>query len=624
MWPAEAFSSAGLFACIVGIPGVHFETLPAYNHAMDNQQIARILRETAQLLEIDGAIIGRYRSYEKAAELISSLPDSVEQLAREPEKLKELPGIGDRMVEHLAEILKTGDYALRKKLLKKYPATILDVLQLQSLGPKKAALLWKKFKAASVPDIEKLAKDGKLRDVEGFGEKSEQNILKAIETFNRSTGRFLLQTTELAAEALSAHIRKAGNAVERVTPAGSLRRGKETIGDLDLLVTLADGHTSQKEVDEIAEHILKFPGIRQTLAHGENKVSFTMDQDLQVDVRLLKKENFGAALLYFTGSKEHNVRLRGRANEMGWTLNEYEMATLKAGKHVAGRTEEEIYAKLKLDFVPPELRENTGEIEAAEAHKLPHLVKREDVQGDLQMHTTASDGRNSIEEMALAAKALGHTYIAITDHSKAVTVANGLNEERMVQHAKNLRAADKKSLGIRVFVGSEVDILKDGSLDYSDEILAQLDVVVCSVHSYMNLDSSAMTDRILAAIENPYTQIIAHPTGRLLLRREPFPYDMEKVLDACAKRGVAMECNSYPDRLDLRDFHLRMCKDRGVKVVISTDSHTTGNLAFIRYGVMTARRGWLSKADVLNTLGPEAFLQALRPKPGTAKARQAG
>lgn len=591
---------------------------------MDNHQIARILRDTAQLLEIDGAIIGRYRSYEKAAELIDGLPDSIEQLAKEPEKLKELPGIGDRMVEHLDEILKTGDYSLRKKLLKKYPATILDILQLQSLGPKKVAFLFKKFKAATVVDVERLAQEGKLRDVEGFGEKSEQNILKAVGAFKRSTGRFLLSTAELAAEALSVHVEKAGKAVESVTPAGSLRRGKDTVGDLDLLVTLADGYTAQKHVDALAEHILKFPDIDQTLAHGENKVSFTLRNGLQVDVRLLKKENFGAALLYFTGSKEHNVRLRGRANDLGWTLNEYQLATLKGEKHVAGRTEAEIYGKLKLDYIPPELRENTGEIEAAESHKLPALVELKDVQGDLQMHTTASDGKNSIEEMALAAKALGHTYIAITDHSKAVTVANGLDEKRMGAQIKKLQAADAQGLGIRIFTGSEVDILKDGALDYSDEILAQLDVVVCSVHSYMNLDSPAMTDRLLGAIENPYTQIIAHPTGRLLLRREAYPYDMEKVLDACAKHGVAMECNSYPDRLDLKDVYLRMCKDRGVKVVISTDSHVTTNLAFIKYGVMTARRGWLTKADVLNTLGPEQFLKALRPKPDAVKARHAG
>jgi len=608
---------------------------------MDNKQIARILRETASLLQIDGAIIGRYRSYEKAAELIDSLPESVEQLVKTPEKLTELPGIGDRMVEHLEEIVKTGDYALRKKLLKKYPETILQLLDLQSLGPKKVAFLWKEFKAGSVADVEKLAKEGKLRDLAGFGEKSEQNILKAVEVFKKSSGRFLISRGEAAALALMAHIQKAGKGVESVTPAGSLRRGKETVGDLDLLVTLASGHTKQKEVDAIAAHILKFPGIDQTLAHGENKVSFTLEDGLQVDVRLLEKENFGAALLYFTGSKEHNVALRGRANEMGLTLNEYELATLgkedeeKAGKgkpkstaknggatggrRVAGRTEEEIYAKLKMEFVPPELRENTGEIAVAEKYELPKLISLRDIKGDLQMHTTASDGKNSIEEMAAAARELGHEYIAITDHSKAVTVANGLDEKRMAAHIKKLRAADEKGLGIRVLTGSEVDILKDGSLDYSDEILEQLEVVVCSIHSYFNLERVAMTERMLAAIENPYCQIIGHPTGRVLLRRDPIDYDMEKVLDACAKHGVAMECNSYPDRLDLKDVYLRMCKERGVKVVISTDSHVAANLSFIRYGVVMARRGWLEKKDVINTLPTREFLEALREKPGARK-----
>jgi DNA polymerase (family 10) len=590
---------------------------------MDNKQIARILRETAQLLEIDGAIIGRYRSYEKAAELIDGLPESIAQLVTTPDKLEELPGIGERMVEHLQEIVKTGDYALRKKLLKKYPATILDLLELQSLGPKKVAFLWSHFKAGTVADVERVAKEGKLRDLPGFGEKTEQNILKAIEVFKKSSGRFHIDAAEAAAAEIISHIKKAGKAVEEVTPAGSLRRGKETVGDLDLLLTLGVGHTGQKQIDALAKHILEFPGIDQTLARGENKVSFTLQNGLQVDVRLLEKESFGAALLYFTGSKEHNVALRGRANDMGLTLNEYALATLKGEKPVAGRTEEEIYAKLKLDYIPPELRENTGEIAAAESHKLPHLIEWNDVKGDLQMHSTASDGKNSIEEMAEAARQLGHQYIAITDHSKAVTVANGLDEKRMATHIRKIREASAKGLGIRLLAGAEVDILKDGSLDYSDELLAQLDVVVCSIHSYFNLERAAMTDRMMAAIENPYTQIIGHPTGRLLLRRDPLDYDMEKILEACASHGVAMECNSYPDRLDLKDVYLRMCRDRGVKVVISTDSHNAGNLAFIRYGVTMARRGWLEKRDVINTLPTEEFLAALRAKPGVSKSKAA-
>ncbi len=590
---------------------------------MDNKTVARILRETAQLLEIDGAIIGRYRSYEKSAELIDGMHESIAQLAKDPDKLQELPGIGERMAEHIQEIIAKGDYSLRQKLLKKYPVTLLEILDLQSLGPKKVAFLWSNFKAATVADVEKLAREGKLRDVPGFGEKSEQNILKAVETHKRSTGRFRLDVAEAAAADIIAHIEKYPKAVGSVTPAGSLRRGKETVGDLDLLLTLADGYTSQKHIDALAEHILKYPRIDQVLAHGENKVSFTLDNSLQVDVRLLDKNSFGAALLYFTGSREHNVTLRGRANDMGYTLNEYALATLKAEKRVAGRTEEEIYSKLKLDFIPPELRENTGEIPAAENHKLPHLIELSDIKGDLQMHTTASDGKDSIEEMAEAARKLGHEYIAITDHSKSVTIANGLDEKRMAAHIKKLHAANAKGLGIRVLAGSEVDILKDGSLDYSDEILSQLDVVVCSIHSYMQLDRAAMTDRMLACIENPYTQIIGHPTGRRLLVRDSFEYDMEKVLDACAKHGVVMECNSHPERLDLCDVYLRMCKERGVKVVISTDSHNTLHLPYIRYGVTMARRGWLEKANVINTLGVDRFLAALRPKPGAAKKHAA-
>jgi DNA polymerase (family X) len=672
---------------------------------MDNKTIARILRETAQLLEIDGAIIGRYRSYEKAAELIEALPQPVDQLVLTPEKLLELPGIGQGMVEHLTEIVKTGDYGLRVKLLKKFPPTLLEVLKLQSLGPKKVAFLWKQFKCCTVADVERLAGEGKLRELAGFGEKSEQNILKAVQQFKKGSGRFLISAAEAAAEEIANHIRKAGKMVESVTPAGSLRRGRETVGDLDLLVTMAEdgsaekkkvagskgnaetatGKARQEVIDEAAQQILTYPRIDHVLAHGENKVSFMLSNGLQVDVRLLEKENFGAALMYFTGSKEHNVRLRGRANDMGWTLNEYELATLgseqeataapgrveiddtksksagakisvslgsplkagatkkgkgaeaaKAAKNngkgrqdtkapqaaepqaggvrVAGRSEEEIYAKLGLEYIPPELRENTGEIEAAEKHALPKLVKLHDIKGDLQMHTTASDGKNTIEEMAAAAKALGHEYIAITDHSKVVTVANGLDEKRMAQHIKNLRAANAKGLGIQVLAGAEVDILKDGRLDYSEEILSRLEVVVCSIHSYFNLERAEMTERMLAAIENPYTQIIGHPTGRILLRRDGLDYDVERILDACAKHGVAMECNSYPDRLDLKDVYLRMCKEKGVKVVISTDAHSTTHLPFIHYGVTMARRGWLEKKDVINTLPVKQFLGALRKR----------
>jgi len=590
---------------------------------MENREVAKILHETARLLEVDGAIIGRYRSYEKVAELIASIPDRIEDIAKDDEKLRELPGVGEGMAEHIREVLKTGDYSLRKKLLKKYPATILELLELQSLGPKKVAFLWSTFKVATVAEVAKLAADGKLRDLPGFGEKSEENILKAADAFKRMSGRFLLNATEDAAQKLCAYIVEAGTAVEAVTPAGSLRRGKETVGDLDLIVTMRPGQDKQRNIDAVAEHILKYAGIQQTLAHGENKVSVVLASGLQVDVRLLEKDSFGAAMLYFTGSKEHNVKLRGRANDMGWTLNEYAMTTLKGGRAVAGKTEEDIYAKLKLAYIEPELRENTGEIEAAEDGKLPTLVRLEDIRGDLQMHTTASDGRNTIEEMGEAAKKLGYQYIALTDHSKAVTVANGMDEKRTLEQIKKIRAAQERVPGIRLLAGIEVDILKLGKLDLDDEVLAQLDVVVASVHSYMNLDRVEMTERLLAAIENPYAQIIAHPTGRLLLRREAFEYDMENILDAAKTRGVAMECNAYPDRLDLKDVHLRMAKARGVKVVISTDSHTTSNLKFMKYGVTTARRGWIEKKDVINTLPLSEFLAALRPKSNAAQTKAA-
>ncbi len=587
---------------------------------MENREVARVLRETAQLLEIDGAIIGRYRSYEKAAELIASLAESIEVMARDPEKLEELPGIGERMAEHIREILSTGDYALRKKLLKKYPLTMLELLTLQSLGPKKALILWREFKCCTVEQLEELAREGKLRDLAGFGEKTEQNILKAIEVYKKISGRFLIPIAEHETAKLIAYIQRYGKPIASITPAGSLRRWKETIGDLDLLLTLAP-ETQPKELEAIKEHILGYGELEQVLARGENKVSFRVAKGLQVDVRLLQPENYGAALIYFTGSKEHNVSLRGRAIKMGYTLNEYAVATLKEERRAAGASEEEVYAKLKLDFIPPELRENCGEIEAAEQHRLPQLIEQSDLHGDLQMHTTASDGRHSIEEMARAARKMGYEYVAITDHSKAVTVANGMDEARTRGHMRKIRAA--KVDGIRVLAGIEVDILKDGQLDLADEVLAELDLVVASIHSFMNLDRAAITERMLAAIENPYVHIIGHPTGRILLRRDAMAYDMERILDAARRRGVAMECNAAPDRLDLKDAYLRMAKDRGVRVVISTDAHSIKHLELMRYGVQTARRGWIEKKDVLNALPLEQMLAALRPRPSGAASKKA-
>jgi len=586
---------------------------------MENREVALILRETAQLLEIDGAIIGRYRSYEKVADLLFSLHERIEDIAKDLKKLRELPGVGENMAEHICEILETGDYKLRQKLLKKYPPTLLELLAVQSLGPKKVAFLWSNFKCATVAGLEKLAREGKLRELPGFGEKSEQNILKATQMAKRSSGRFHLDAADQDAERLMEFIKQAGDCVESVAVAGSLRRRRETIGDLDLLVTMAPGKDKQKNIDSVAEHILKYPRNVQTLAHGENKVSMLLESGLQVDVRLLDKNSFGAALLYFTGSKEHNVALRGRANDMGYTLNEYALTSIKSGRSIASTTEEEIYAKLKLPYIEPELREMRGEVEAAEQGRLPTLVTLADIRGDVQMHSIASDGRNTVEEMGEAARTLGYEYIAITDHSKAVTVANGMDDKRTLENIRRIREAQERVPGIRLLAGIEVDILKNGRLDLDSEVLAQLDVVVASIHSYMSMERAEMTERLLAGIENPHAQIIAHPTGRLLLRRNPYAYDMEKILETAKKHGVAMETNAYPDRLDLNDVHLRMAKERGVKVVISTDSHAVSHLCFMKYGVATARRGWLEKKDVINTLPLNEFLAALRPKPAATE-----
>lgn len=586
---------------------------------MENREIARILRETAQLLELDGAMFNRYRAYERAAEVIDNLSDRIEDLAHDEKKLKEIPTIGDRMAEHIQEILKTGEYTTRTKLLKKFPVTMFDVIQLQSLGPKKAALIWSTFKAGTVEAVQKLAMEGKLRELPGFGEKSEQNILKAAEVFKRAAGRYRINVAQSAADRIIEHIQKLGAKIESATSAGSLRRGKETIGDLDFIVELPKKHPDDA-IETISEHILNYGPVEQTLARGGNKVSFRLSTGMQVDVRFMEHENLGAALLYFTGSKEHNVSLRIRALKMGYTLNEYALSTVKGEKRIAGTTEAEVYAKLGLDVIPPELRENTGEIEAAEEHKLPKLIELADMRGDLQMHTTASDGKNSIEQMGEAARALGYEYIAITDHSKAVTVANGMDDKRTLEQAAKIRDANSRVHGIRLLAGIEVDIKKNGTLDLENDTLAQLDVVVASVHSYMQMERDEMTERMLAAIENPNVHIVAHPTGRLLLKREAFDYDMEKILAACVKYNVAMECNAAPERLDLRDAHLKLARDRGVKIVISTDAHHTDHLKSMRYGVIQARRGWLEKKDVINTLPLNEFLATLRQRPGTIPA----
>jgi DNA polymerase (family X) len=577
---------------------------------MDNKAIAGILYETADLLEIDGQDSFRIRSYRNAAQAIEALPQQIADIIGEPKKILEIQGIGKGMLTNLQEMFKDGRLSVHADLLKKYRPSMLDLLKIQGLGPKTIALIWSAYQVCDVEGVEKLAREGKIRELPRMGEKQEQKLLKAIEDYRRIAGRFLLDVAEREAEKIQAHLHDFPG-VEKITPAGSLRRGRETVGDLDVLVTGA-ACCDDGEREKLIDHIIKLPGLMEIIARGDNKVSFRLRGGMQVDVRFLAPESFGAAMQYFTGSKAHNVALRQRALKMGFTLSEYSLARLDNQKVVAGKTEEDIYAQLKLDYIPPELRENQGEVDAAGAHQLPALISQADVQGDVHMHTVETDGRNTIEEMAEAAKARGYKYMAITDHSKNLAFANGLDDKRAVEHIKRIRAANNKVNGIKIFAGIEVDILADGALDLSDSVLEQMDLVIASVHSHFNQSSAEMTDRLLKAVENPNTSIIGHPTGRLLLRRDAYQFDLDSVLKAAAQRTVAMELNSYPDRLDLCDRHLRLAKQHGVKIVINTDSHHTSHLEKIRYGVLQARRAWLTKEDVLNTLPAQEFVKAMK------------
>src|SRR6059058_1339349 len=577
---------------------------------MDNKEIAGILYETADLLEIDGQDSFRIRSYRNAAQAIEALPQQISVIISEPKRVLEIPGIGKGMLLNLQEMLKEGRLALHAELLQKYRPSMLDLLKIQGLGPKTISLIWSAYQVCDVEGVEKLAREGKIRELPRMGEKHEQKLLKAIEDYRRIAGRFLLDAAEREAQKIVEHLRHFPG-VEKVTPAGSLRRGRETVGDLDVLVTgraCCDDAERQKLID----HIIKLPGLMEIIARGENKVSFRLRGGMQVDVRLLPPESFGAAMQYFTGSKAHNVALRQRALKMGYTLSEYSLARLDDQQVAAGKTEREIYAKLKLDYIPPELRENQGEIDAAEKHSLPALISAEDLQGDIHMHTVETDGRNTIEEMAEAARAHGYKYMAITDHSKNLAFANGLDDARAVEHIQRIRRTGEGIEGIRIFAGIEVDILGDGSLDLSDSVLEQMDLVIASVHSHFNQSAEEMTARLLKAIENPNVSIIGHPTGRILLRRDAYAYDMDAVLDAAARNKVAMELNAYPDRLDLCDRHLRQAKQHGVKIVINTDSHHTSHMEKIRFGVLQARRAWLTAEDVLNTLPVDQFVGAMK------------
>ncbi len=579
---------------------------------MDNRSIAQLLYETADLLEISAADPFRIRSYRRAAEAVEASTIQLSEIADDPKKLLAIPGIGKGMAANIQEIEKAGTLPLREELLTKYRPGMLDLLKLPGMGPKSVALFWEALQVSSISELEDAIAAGKLASLPRMGAKQIEKLKKGIEDYKKNSGRFLIDDAEIAAEKLIAYLR-AFDGLETITPAGSLRRGRETVGDLDILVT-GPGCTEDK-VQAAVEYTAAYPPIVDLIAKGQNKVSFRLRNGLQVDVRLLPENSYGAALQYFSGSKMHNVTIRQRALKRGYTLSEYALAKIEDGSFVAGATEQEIYAALGLDWIPPELRENNGEIEAAEQHRLPQLIEQSDIRGDVHMHTNATDGKNTIREMAEAALARGYEYIAITDHSKNLAMTFGLDDERALEHIQRIREVNDEMEGrIRIFTGIEVDILSDGQLDLSDEVLAQMDVVIASVHSLFNQPEDQMTERVLRALENPNTHILGHPTGRLLLRREAYKLNLPQILRRAAELGVAVEHNAYPDRLDLCDRDLRMAKELGCKISINTDSHHTSHMEKMRYGIKQLRRAWLTRDDVINTLPADQFLSALRPR----------
>ena len=575
---------------------------------MENREIARLLWETADLMEIAAEDSFRIRSYRNGATAVEGYPERIEDILRDPErKVTDIPGIGKGLATVLREIVTRASCERRDVLLEKFPPTALEFLKIQGLGPKGIALILEHYRISTIDELERLCQEEKLRVLPRMGAKLEEKVLRSIAQYRQRTGRYLLSYAEGMARELSEALLQVPG-VSQVTPAGSLRRGRETVGDLDLLVTGPDATA-------VLEKFVAYPKVQEVLGRGENKASAKVGfEGLQVDVRALAPESFGAAMQYFTGSKEHGVAVRTRAVKMGFKLNEYGLFRVADDSRVAGETEEGIYEALGLRWIPPELRENSGEIEAAENNQLPELVELQHVRGDIHMHTTETDGRATLEEMAEAARARGYEYVAITDHSKALAMANGLDEKRAVAFAKQVREINRNGLGIRVFSGLECDILKDGALDLANDALAELDVVIGSVHSHMNLEPAEMTDRLLRALECPHLRVLGHPTGRILLHRDPFPFDFERIVTEAVRRGVWLEINASPERLDLNGAMVRTAKSKGAKFTISTDAHHPKHLASMRYGVITARRGWLGPADVMNTLPADGFAEALRTK----------
>ncbi len=582
---------------------------------MNNAEIARILERLAIRLEIQGENPFRVRAYREAGRIVGAHSEAMSAIAGTPGALEAIKGIGKDLAAKIRDLVATGHTALDDELRKQIPDEVVDFTELQGLGPRRVKTLFETLGIRDYEALEAAAKAGKLRDLPGFGEKVEQNVLKALATASQWSGRILLSDAWPLAHALAERV-AAVKGVKQVELAGSFRRRRETVGDLDLLAT---GGNAEAVMDAFAGH----ESVAEVIGRGETKCSVRLRSGLQVDLRIVPATSFGAALLYFTGSKSHNIELRKLAIEKGWSLNEYGLT--KGDKVLAGRTEEEVYAKLGLAWIPPELREANDEIALARDGRLPELVTLEDLRGDLHMHTTRSDGRDSIDAMVEAAIARGYEYVAITEHSKALAMANGFDAARVRKSVGEIEAARRRHGGIRILHGLEVDILGDGTLDLDDDTLAILDWVIVSIHSKFEMTPEAATARAVKAVSNPHVHAFGHPTGRLIGSREGVPFDIEKVSEAAARNGVAMEINAGPNRLDLNDSHARAAKAKGCRFVIDTDAHATGQLENLKFGVFQARRAGLTAADVLNALpgaSLESVLERRGPGPAAAGARK--
>jgi DNA polymerase (family 10) len=561
---------------------------------MENIDYARIFDEIADVLELKGENVFRIRSYRRGAQVIRDLPEDIHALIEEGE-LTTVPGIGSSLALKIEEIARTGTCEAYEDIKRDPDYPLLELTRITGIGPKLAVRLNRELGIVTVDELERAAGEARLRGMDRVGEKLEEKILRGIDQYRRHVGRFKLSEAMTYARTVVGTLKKV-KGVSRIDIAGSLRRMKETIGDIDILVI-------SKSSDRIMDAFTEMETVADILAKGDTKSSVVLKPGIQVDLRILPRESYGAALHYFTGSKEHNVVIRDRAKRAGLKVSEYGVFDSKDDHQVAGATEKDVYRSLGLPLIPPELRENRGEIEAAERGRLPELLDLKDIKGDLQMHSTASDGKNTISEMARHARDLGYSYIAITDHSKAVRVAGGLDEDELLEHIKKVRAANRRTEGIHVMAGVEVDILADGSLDLEDRVLEECDVVVAAVHSGFNMKRREMTGRVIKAMANPNVNILAHPTGRLINEREPFEIEMEEVIKAAGEHGVALEINGQPDRLDLRDIHCHAAKLAGVKVSTNTDAHAAVQLGFMQYAVATARRGWIEPEDNINTYG---------------------